>query len=252
MNALGKKMLILIALILIISVFVFAGLTYCWHLAPSTVPPKGSQPLSGTILWHGNKNIPEVALTFDDGPNSRSTPKILDILNQYNVKATFFVLGKFIEKNKDILKREAAEGHVIGNHTFSHIKGTITDIGKIDDELIKTDKLIYKYTRKKVDYFRPPFGFENWRFLNESELLNYTVVLWSLDVGDWNKTKTKDDITFKIFKMTKNGTIILLHDGGLSREAVIDSLPVVIAGLKKKGFKFVTIDQMIAHLNKSK
>ncbi len=84
--------------------------------------------------------------------------------------------------------------------------------------------------------------------MNEAELLNYTVVLWTLDVGDWNRTKTADDITSKIFNMTKNGTIILLHDGGASREAVIDSLPVVIKGLKEKGFRFVTIDQMIAHL----
>jgi peptidoglycan/xylan/chitin deacetylase (PgdA/CDA1 family) len=248
MNALRNKILLLIALILIISVSFFAGMTYCWRLSFSPVPPKGSQPLSGTILWHGNKKIPEVALTFDDGPNSRTTPRILDILKTYKVKATFFVLGKFLEKNSEILEREAAEGHVIGNHTYSHIKGTVTDIGKIDEELQKTDNLIFKYTGKKVDYFRPPFGFENWRFLNEAELLNYTIVLWSLDVGDWDRTKTEDEITSKIFKRTKNGTIILLHDGGLSREAVIDSLPAVISGLRKKGFKFVTIDQMIAHL----
>jgi peptidoglycan/xylan/chitin deacetylase (PgdA/CDA1 family) len=252
MNALWKKALYLVALILIISVSVFAGLTYCKRPASTPVPPKTSQPLSGTILWHGNTDIPEVALTFDDGPNSHATPMILDILKKRNVKATFFVLGKFIDKNSAILKREADEGHVIGNHTFSHVKGTVTDIAKIDEELLKTDNLILKYTSKNVDYFRPPFGFENWRFLNESELFNYTVVLWSLDVGDWSGTKTEKDITSRIFKRTKNGTIILLHDGGLSREAVINSLPAVIAGLRKKGFKFVTIDQMIAHLKRPK
>jgi len=209
---------------------------------------KETQPLTGTILWHGNRHLPEIALTFDDGPSSKYTPKILDILKENDVKATFFVLGKFIEKNKDILKRTSDEGHVIGNHTFTHAKGTITDVKKISRELAKTDDLIVKYTGKSVNYFRPPFGFENWRFLTEAELLDYTVVLWSLDVGDWNKTKTEKDITSKIFKNAKNGTIILLHDGGASREAVIGALPIVIKELKSRGYKFVTIDEMIAHL----
>ena len=222
----------------------FAGYKYYLYLESS----KELQPLSGTILWHGNKHLPEIALTFDDGPSSQSTPKILDILKKYDVKATFFVLGKFIEKNKDILTREAYEGHIIGNHTYTHAKGTITDIEKISSELVRTDDLITLYTGRSVDYFRPPFGFENWRFLTEAELLDYTIVLWTLDVADWNRKRTEKNITSKILKLTRNGTIILLHDGGVSREALINALPVVIKGLKKKGYKFVTIDEMIAHL----
>jgi peptidoglycan-N-acetylglucosamine deacetylase len=242
-----KNILIFILFIAVILVSLFAGYTYYNdHIASL----KENQPLSGTILWHGNKDLPEIALTFDDGPSSQYTPKILDILKDNDVKATFFVLGKFIEKNKDILQREADEGHTIGNHTFTHANGTITDIKKISRELVKTDQLISQYAgenRKSVKYFRPPFGFENWRFLAEAELLDYTVVLWSLDVGDWNKKKTEKDITSKIMKLTKNGSIILLHDGGTSREAVIESLPVIIKELKDKGFTFVTIDEMIAH-----
>ncbi|MFH1709818.1 MAG: polysaccharide deacetylase family protein [bacterium] len=222
----------------------FAGYEYYQYTALS----EEALPLSGTILWHGNRELPEVALTFDDGPNSSSTPKILDILKENDVKATFFVLGKSIEKNKDLLRREAEEGHLIGNHTFTHASGKIVDIKKIERELAKTDQLITKYSGERVDYFRPPFGFENWRFLAEAELLGYTVVLWTLDVGDWNTNKTEKDITSKILKLTGNGTIILLHDGGVSREALIESLPIVIKELKIKGYKFVTIDEMIAHL----
>jgi len=244
------KIGLLILLIATILAAAFGGYEY-YQYTSLMRSSKESQPLTGTILWHGNRLLPEIALTFDDGPNSRSTPKILDILRSNDVKATFFVLGKFIEKNKDLISREAAEGHVIGNHTFNHAKGTITDIGKINRELSKTDDLISKYSGKPVEYFRPPFGFENWRFLTEAELLDYTVVLWSLDVADWNRSRTKKDITSKILKLTKNGSIILLHDGGLSREAVIDSLPVVIKELKKKGYKFVTIDEMISHLSKT-
>ena len=222
----------------------FAGYIYYQY----TVSSKEMQPMSGTILWHGNRQIPEIALTFDDGPNSKATPRILDILKENDVKATFFVLGKFIEKNKDILKRESEEGHLIGNHTFTHANGKITDIAKINRELVKTDKLITQYTGKSVNSFRPPFGFENWRFLTEAEFLDDTIVLWSLDVGDWNDHKAAKDIASKVLKLAKNGSIILLHDGGASREAVIDSLPVIIKGLKKKGYNFVTIDEMIEHL----
>lgn len=242
-----KNIIIFILLVAVILVSAFAGYTYYNNHVASL---KENQPLSGTILWHGSKDLPEIALTFDDGPSSQATPRILDILRDNDVKVTFFVVGKFIEKNKDVLKREADEGHTIGNHTFSHAKGTITDISKIKSELVKTDQLIARYSGengKPVKYFRPPFGFENWRFLAESELLDYTVVLWSLDVGDWNKKKTQKDITSKIFKLAKNGSIILLHDGGTSREAVISSLPVIIKGLRSRGYKFVTIDEMIAH-----
>jgi peptidoglycan/xylan/chitin deacetylase (PgdA/CDA1 family) len=235
--------LLFVLLIAVVLASAFAGYIYYNHVASL----KENQPLTGTILWHGSKDLPEIALTFDDGPNSKYTPKILDILRDNDVKATFFVLGKFIENNKDILTREADEGHIIGNHTFTHAKGTITDIKKINRELVKTDKLITEFSGENVKYFRPPFGFENWRFLTEAELMDYTVVLWSLDVGDWNKKKTEKEITSKIFKLAKNGSIILLHDGGTSREAVINSLPVIIKGLKSRGYKFVTIDEMIAH-----
>ena len=241
------KMIFFILLAAAIFGGAFAGYIY-YEYSRSPALLKEIQPLSGMILWHGNRHLPEIALTFDDGPSSRATPKILDILKENDVKATFFVCGKFIEENKDILKREADEGHLIGNHTYTHAKGTITDIEKINTELVRTDNLISEYTGKSVDYFRPPFGFENWRFLTEAELLDYTIVLWTLDVGDWDRKKIEKDITSKILKLTRNGTIILLHDGGVSREALIDALPVIIKGLKKKGYKFVTVDEMIAHL----
>lgn len=234
-------------------IFLLLSLTFaagCGELGYKEPPQASSAAvdMSGKILWHGNRKLPEVALTLDDGPNSKNTPIVLDILKKYNVKATFFVVGKFAEKNGGIVSREAAEGHVVGNHTYSHVMGTLTDIKKIREELRKTDSLITKYTGKKVKYFRPPFGFENWRFLTEAELMDYIVVLWTLDVGDWDRTKKESYMVSKILKTAKNGAIILLHDGGSSREAVIDALPKVIKGLRKKGYTFVTIDEMVEHL----
>jgi peptidoglycan/xylan/chitin deacetylase (PgdA/CDA1 family) len=247
----SKKLLIL----LLLSLTLAAGCTehayYTQFFYQKDEKEKFSPPpadMKGKILWHGNRSLPEIALTFDDGPNAKNTPKVLDILKQYDVKATFFVLGKFAEKNGGILSREAAEGHNIGNHTYSHVKGTMTDIKMIQEELRKTDRLIARYSGSKVKYFRPPFGFENWRFLTEAEFMDYTVVLWTLDVADWDHTKKENYMVSKILKATRNGSIILLHDGGSSREAVIDALPKIIKGLKRKGYQFVTIDEMIAHL----
>ena len=205
-------------------------------------------PTYGEILWHGNRNLPEVALTFDDGPSAQYTPQVLDVLKKYDVRATFFVLGENIEKNGDIISREAAEGHEIGNHTYSHLEERRNDVDFMRNEIISTNILIKKFSGKNPRYFRPPYGPENWRFLDEAELLNYSIILWGVDVRDWDAKVTRDEISSEIVKQAKNGTIILLHDGGTSREAMIDALPAVIEGLRQKGLGFVTIDEMVEHL----
>jgi peptidoglycan-N-acetylglucosamine deacetylase len=241
----------IIVLIIIILLGLNAGILYFFISQYKTMEDakiEQASSLSGRILWHGNPNLREIALTFDDGPSSRSTPRILEILKQNNIKATFFVLGKFVERNKDVLKMVADGGHVIGNHTFTHASGKITDLEKIRRELQKTDILIKDVTGQSTMYFRPPFGFENWRFLTEAELMGYHVVLWTLDVADWDSNRTSDEMVKKIIRNTKNGSIILLHDGGAHRDAVIEALPEIIKAMKNEGYKFVTIDEMIMHL----
>jgi len=233
--------------------FFISGCTDNAYFNQYLYPPKQNAPssynmMSGKILWHGNKDLPEIALTFDDGPSSKYTPKVLDILKMNNVKGTFFLLGRSIEKNKAIVRRMSDEGHLIGNHTFTHASGKITDIDKIKREIQKTDTLIEKYSGQSSSYFRPPFGFENWRFLAEAEIRDHKVVLWSLDVADWNNHKTDKDIINRMIKHAGNGMIILFHDGGTSREAVISALPTIIKSLKAKGYVFVRIDEMISHL----
>jgi peptidoglycan-N-acetylglucosamine deacetylase len=255
-----KKLLIIIAcvavLLLVNATILYVVITnyeeqYREQNQEAEIPapdPAAHVSLSGKILWHGNRDLPEVALTFDDGPSSRYTPKYLDILKKYKVPATFFLIGRFVEKNPDLVSREAAEGYTIGNHTYSHADGKITDMNKIKWEISKTTSLIENITHKKERFFRPPFGYENWRFLGEAELMDYKVILWTLDVADWDPTRTSSFMVNKILSTTTNGTIILLHDGGLSREADIVALPQIIKGLRKKGFKFVTVEEMVRHL----
>jgi peptidoglycan-N-acetylglucosamine deacetylase len=233
---------LMIAILIIANTFIL----YYFVYLPSQIRPVPN--MAGKIFWHGNSKLPEIALTFDDGPSHKNTPIVLDILKKNDVKATFFVLGKFVLRNKDVLKQEYLDGHVIGNHTFNHAKGSITDIKKIKAELMSCDKAVYDITGTHMKYFRPPFGYENWRFLTEAELDDYTVILWTVDVGDWNATRTKSEIISRVEKNTRNGSIILLHDGGASREAVVEALPTLIKDLKQKGYKFVTIPEMIDHL----
>lgn len=236
-----------ISLFILISAALFPASTFAVTDEEIPVPIQRFSTY-GQILWHGNRNLPEVALTFDDGPSAQFTPQILDILKKYGVKATFFVLGENIEKNADIISREAAEGHEIGNHTYSHLEERSNDVDFMKNEIINTNILIKKYSGKSPRYFRPPYGPENWRFLDEAELLNYSIILWGVDVRDWDSKVTSDDISSQIIKYGRNGSIILLHDGGTSREVTVDALPAVIEGLRKKGIGFVTIDEMVEHL----
>ncbi len=207
--------------------------------------------LEGKIIWHGNKSLPYIALTFDDSPNPESTPKILDILKKYNTKATFFVLGKFAEKNPEVLKRIAKEGHEIGNHTYSHASGYLVDENKIKAELNKTSNIVKRATGKRTILFRPPFGFENWRFLKIAENLGYKIILWTFDVGDWNLSADRqnkvsaEEIENRILKNVEGGSIILLHDGGKDREELVKALPKIIERLRKRGFKFLKVSDLL-------
>lgn len=198
------------------------------------VPAKKAK---GELIWHGNYKGNIVYLTFDDGPSSKFTPQVLDILKKENVKATFFVLGKFAEKYPSIVKREYDEGHTIGNHTYSHISGYAADEDEIISELSRTDDIVKRITGSSPKYFRPPFGFFNYRFFIIAEGLDYRTVLWTIDVADWTKIKA-NEIEYRLISKVKGGYIVLLHDGGENREELIKALPAVIEKLRAKGFQF--------------
>lgn len=194
---------------------------------------------SGKLIWHGDLNSDLVYLTFDDGPDPKFTPKVLDILKKNNVKATFFVLGEKAEQHPNIIKRIRREGHELGSHTFTHADGYNVNDRRVYDEIKGTDDAVRKITGRSPKYFRPPFGFFNYRYIAASEELGQKTVLWTFDVGDWNKIRAAD-IEKEILAKTKGGSIILLHDGGGNRDEVVKALPRVITRLKAKGFRFST------------
>jgi peptidoglycan/xylan/chitin deacetylase (PgdA/CDA1 family)/spore germination protein YaaH len=198
-----------------------------------------------------------IALTFDDGPDPKWTPRILDILKQEGVPGTFFVMGKNGQAYPDILRREVNEGNEVGNHTFTHpnlgeIPGKLTDL-----ELNATQRLIESITGRSTVLFRPPyFGDAEADTPEEVEPairardLGYVMVGLRIDPGDWKPGVTPDEIVQRtIDKASDNnpetrGQVVLLHDSGGDREATIEALPKLIESLKARGFKFVGVSAL--------
>lgn len=179
-----------------------------------------------------------VAITFDDGPGARSTITLLDGLKERNVKATFFLVGENVKGHEDIVKRMYDEGHVIGNHTYTHIILTKIPQEKALEEINNTNKIIEEITGEKVRYIRPPCGEWNNEMLFEVDL---QPVFWNVDPLDW-KRKDVGGIVEDVVRNVKPGDIILLHD--IYDTSVAAALEI-IDRLKDKGFVFVTVDEIL-------
>ncbi|MCT4594282.1 MAG: polysaccharide deacetylase family protein [Anaeromicrobium sp.] len=201
---------------------------------------------SREIILNGPKDKKVVALTFDDGPHPRYTPKILDLLEKYHAKATFFVIGKHVKLYPEVVKRQVLSGHEVGNHTFSHINIRTNSSNKIWKEFQDTQDIIYKVTGKKATLFRPPFGFYNNMIKNMASQAGCSVVLWSThqDSKDWSSPGV-DKIVNTVLNKTKNGDIILLHDYVEGKCHTIEALEIILPELKKKGFEFLTVSELL-------
>lgn len=179
-----------------------------------------------------------VALTFDDGPSRKWTSVLLDGLKERDVHATFFLMGKNIEGNEDIVKRMSDEGHLIGNHSYEHIQLTKAGPEAVCEAVEHTQKQIEAITGKRPEYIRPPYG--DWNEELEEEI-GMTPVLWSVDSLDW-KLKDTGKILRRVLKDVKDGDIILLHDIFFSSvEAALELIDI----LQKEGYVFVTADELL-------
>ena len=183
-----------------------------------------------------NKKL--IAFTFDDGPSYIGTNKLLDNLDKYNARVTFFVLGSRVENYKDTLTKAYKMGNTIGNHTYSHSNLLKLDNYSVMDEIKKTNETIKNITGSEAIYLRPPYGNINSDIKNISNM--YTI-LWDLDTEDW-KNKDKDRIADYIVSNAHDGAIVLLHD---LYETSVDGALLAMERLEKEGYAFVTIDEMI-------
>ncbi|MGB9892847.1 MAG: polysaccharide deacetylase family protein [Candidatus Saccharicenans sp.] len=206
-------------------------------------------PLFGRVFWRGSKNWPCLALTFDDGPTEPYTSAILDILKKYQIKATFFVLGKKIELYPEILNKVAAEGHEIGNHGYCHELMPLKSPSVIRDEIRRTENLIMNLTGKKPRLFRAPHGFKGPWVLKIVREAGYQPVSWSCGVWDTDRPG-EGKIIQRSLKGFKNGAILLFHDGrGLEEKPdctqLIKALPVIIEKALSRGYRLITVSELL-------
>lgn len=184
------------------------------------------------------EQIKKVALTFDDGPHPSYTEQLLDGLKKRGVKATFFVTGEHASLHPDIIERMSKEGHLVGNHTYSHMQLNVANKEAFKEELIRTNEVIEKITGEDVVYVRPPYG--TWDKSFEEEL-NMFPVLWNVDPLDWCSTNVSK-ITSKVVTDVEENDIILMHD---YFETSVSAALRVVDELLEKGYTFVTVEEIL-------
>ena len=186
------------------------------------------------LLWRMSPARLVVYLTFDDGPNSSSTNEILKILNEENIKGTFFCIGENVVKHPEIFQKIIDKGHSIGNHSMSHINGWKVNKNKYLEDVEKASKII------KSNLFRPPFGKLNFRSTSELKK-KFKIVMWDVNSGDFDKKLKSSQVVDNVLKNSRNGSVIVLHDNKKFKQCTVDALVPIIKGLKSKGFSLEAI-----------
>ena len=183
-----------------------------------------------------------IALTFDDGPWPTTTTQILDILKKNNIKATFFWVGRYLQTYPELGKQVAASGHAIGNHTWNHQYIKYNEEGAAR-EIDRTSSLIEELTGVKASMFRPPGGILNNGLAAYAQKKNYAVIMWSADSLDWRAATPS--LMDNVMRQANSGGIVLMHDGGGNRSRTVEALPDIIARLRKEGYIFVTVPELL-------
>lgn len=189
----------------------------------------------------------EVALTFDDGPDTVYTPQILAILAREHVHATFFVLGEQAERHPQMVKRIVRAGHVIGNHTFDHPDLARISTQQMQLEIERAARDITQLTGKPTKWFRAPYGSVNRRVLTALGHMGYQAVNWTVDSNDWRSLSARQ-VEHNILGAVFPGAIILQHCAGNKKEVLtgtVAALPVIIHTLRAQGYSFVTVPQLL-------
>ncbi len=186
----------------------------------------------------------QIALTFDDGPSLQNTEDILKILKEYDIRATFFVIGENAAAEPDRIRMIYDAGHEIGNHTYTHAYISKIDKEALREEILKTEEVLKQITGERPCVFRPPGGYYDEQSLAVLEEMGYQSILWSLDTRDWSMPKS-DTIASKIEENAVGGDIILFHDLNDKRLPTPEALKRILPYLKENGYEFVTISEMI-------
>lgn len=198
------------------------------------------QETMGNVQENSNADLgtKKIALTFDDGPHPYYTEQLLDGLKERGVKVTFFVTGEHAELHPEVIKRMNEEGHLIGNHTYSHIQLQKDNREEFKEQIVKTNKIISDITGKEVLYVRPPYGTWDKKFETE---LNMFPVLWTVDPKDWCSDNVAS-VTQKVVSKAEENDIILMHD---YFESSVTAALKAVDELQEKGYEFVTVEEIL-------
>jgi peptidoglycan/xylan/chitin deacetylase (PgdA/CDA1 family) len=186
------------------------------------------------VTWGFYGENRKVFLSFDDGPTEDVTPWVLDRLKEHNAKATFFCLGRNVDHNPDILEKILNDGHSVGNHTYSHLKGYGTRNQQYFDDIELARNLI------DSELFRPPYG----RILSSqiTEIIkNYRIIMWDVLSYDYNRRVSGDTIVRNVTKNVRSGSIVVFHDSAKARKNLYHALPKVLEFLSKEGYEMMAI-----------
>lgn len=184
------------------------------------------------------------ALTFDDGPDPRYTPHVLDILKRYDICATFFVVGESAEACPELIERELLEGHEIENHTYTHADLRFLDAFNTEEEIGLTGEVIQRLTHRQATFFRPPRKLFRRETLEIAGQNGYKTVLWTICLEN-RAMHSPQEMAQRVVKAACPGMIILTHDGVLDRSKSLEALPILIEALQGKGYRFVTLDELV-------
>lgn len=211
--------------------------------------------LLGETLVRGPATGGGVVLTFDDGPAEPFTGQILDILRQHRAPATFFCCGKNVERLPDLVRRARAEGHALGNHTYTHPLFYLKSRTQIDEELDRTQEAIERSAERPPAVFRPPYGVRWFGLFPALRERRLTDVQWSDTGYDWKRRHSPADIARRALAKIRAGAVILLHDGREPRapaevdaSATVAALPAIIEGVRSAGLDFVPIERFLPAL----
>jgi peptidoglycan/xylan/chitin deacetylase (PgdA/CDA1 family) len=223
--------------------------------AAALVGAAGYQSMAPTGQWYGRTFIgreagsKQIALTYDDGPNDPHTLRLLEVLAKHAARATFFLIGQFVEKRPDIVREIVQAGHALGNHTFTHPRLIFTSAAGTRNELQRCQDAIAGATGHTPKLFRPPFGGRRPDTLRMVRQLGLRTIMWTITGFDWSAPPA-ERIVRRVSGRIRGGDVVLLHDGshlamGGDREQTVLASDALLARWKADGFEFVTIPEMM-------
>ncbi len=209
--------------------------------------------MSGEAVFCVHTQAPIMALTFDDGPHPVYTPAILDLLQNYQAKATFFAIGQHLAQYPDIAQTLVAQGHELANHTFSHPDLNRKFRQDIHREIQHTDDLLAPWLRQLPSYFRPPYGHANLLVMATLKAMGRPLIFWDIDVQDWNGLSVEHMLSL-LQQSAHPGAIVLMHDSGpalpgsppVNRQNTVELVQQILATYSPQGYRFVTLSDLLA------